>query len=180
MLTTNSGLMSMAEDNFRAPEGGQWYVLHVRPRCEKKTARCCMLAGAVCYLPLRLEARTYQRRRVEARKPLFPGYVFAAFRPDQRAEVLRSGSVANVLPVADQEGFVREIAQVSRALAAEPDLRSCRAVRNGMRVRIVGGPFQGLEGVVEKTQGRSRVTLNVDMIGLGVAIEVDENILECL
>jgi transcription antitermination factor NusG len=47
-------------------------------------------------------------------------------------------------------------------------------------VRITEGPFQGLEGIVVKAKGGARVIINVDMIGQGVAIEADEDILECL
>lgn len=162
-----------------AGNSGDWYVLHVRPRCEKKMAAYCASAPLASYLPLRLERKKYQRRRVEVWKPLFPGYVFARFRPDQRIFVLQSGQIARILEVKDQTKFINEIEQIRKALGADPTLPACPAITTGMIVRIKEGPFAGLEGTVIKAKGCARVILNVDMIGQGVAIEVDEDVLEC-
>jgi transcription antitermination factor NusG len=164
----------------RLPAGVSWHFLHVRPRCEKKAAAYCSGAKVPCYLPLRVERKKYQRRLVEVWKPLFPGYVFAGFRPDQKVVLLQSGQIARVLEVKDQARFAGEIEQVRKALAAEPELQACPAITGGMPVRITKGPFQGLEGIVVKTKGRARVTINVDMIGQGVTIEAAEDALECL
>jgi transcription antitermination factor NusG len=113
-------------------------------------------------------------------KPLFPGYVFVRFRAEQRISLLQSGQIVRVLEVKDQAGFAGEIEQIRQALGADPALRACPAITTGMAVRITEGPFQGLEGIVVKSKGVARVVINVDMIGQGVAIEVDEDILECL
>lgn len=166
-------------DSARDNDGG-WHVLHVRPRCEKKMAAYCANACRQCYLPLRLERKKYQRRQVEVWKPLFPGYVFARFRPEQRISVLQSGQIARILEVKDQAKFINELEQIRKALGADPGLQACPAITTGMTVRITAGPFQGLEGIVIKAKGQSRVILNVDMIGQGVAIEADEDVLECL
>lgn len=163
-----------------AGNDGGWHVLHVRPRCEKKMAAYCTNARLQCYLPLRLERKKYQRRQVEVQKPLFPGYVFARFRPEQRIFILQSGQIARILEVKDQLKFISEIEQIRKALETDPGLRACPAITTGMMVRITEGPFAGLEGIVIKSKGCARVILNVDMIGQGVAIEVDEDVLECL
>jgi len=162
------------------PAGTSWHVLHVRPRCEKKAAAYCLGAQLPCYLPLRVERKKYQRRLVEVWKPLFPGYVFAGFRPDQKMVLLQSGQIARILEVKDQAKFTGEIEQVRRALEADPELQACPVITGGMPVRITSGPFRGLEGIVVKTKGRARVTINVDMIGQGVVIETDEDALECM
>jgi len=163
-----------------AGNDGSWHVLHVRPRCEKKMAAYCANARLQCYLPLRLERKKYQRRQVEVQKPLFPCYVFARFRPEQRVFILQSGRIARILEVKDQVKFVSEIEQIRKAIETDPGLHACPAITTGMMVRITEGPFAGLEGIVIKYKGCARVILNVDMIGQGVAIEVDEDVLECL
>lgn len=159
---------------------GAWHVLHVRPRCEKKVATYCSTLPLQHYLPLRMERKKYQRRRVEVWKPLFPGYVFVRFQPEQRISVLQSGQIARILEVKDQLKFINEIEQIRKALGADPGLHACPAITTGMIVRITEGPFQGLEGVVVKSKGCARVIINVNMIGQGVAIEADEDVLECI
>jgi transcription antitermination factor NusG len=161
-------------------EGPRWHVLHVRPRCEKKTAEYCTTQSLESYLPLREETKIYQRRKVTVEKPVFTGYVFAVFDALQRLLVLKSNTVVRILDVLDQERFVYELAQVRKALTVDPSLGACQAFKQGSRVRIEGGPFQGLEGVVQVVKGKTRVMLNVEMIGQAVPVEVDQELLELI
>jgi len=170
----------MEENNVPNQDEACWHVLHVRPRCEKKTATYCSMLPLQHYLPLRMERKKYQRRQVEVWKPLFPGYVFVRFWPEQRISILQSGQIVRVLEVKDQARFVGEIEQIRKALGTDPALHACPAITTGVTVRITEGPFQGLEGIVVKAKGGARVIINVDMIGQGVAIEADEDILERL
>jgi len=192
----------MEANSISCQNDALWHVLHVRPRCEKKLAAYCSTLPLQHYLPLRMERKKYQRRNVEVWKPIFPGYVFAIFRPGQRISLLQSGQIVRVLEVKDQARFTGEIEQIRKALVADPGLQACPALTSGMTVRITAGPFQGLEGIVVKAKGQAsavvqgamadksprvppergqtRVIINVDIIGQGVAIEADEDILECL
>ncbi len=158
----------------------RWGVLHVRPRTEKKMAGYCAHGGYEHYLPLRRETKIYQRRKVTVEKPLFPGYVFARWDITTRAALLQSHLITRLIPVDDESRLLRELDQVRTALAADPTLAACRALTKGMRVRIQGGPFQGLEGRVESLRGPARVVLNVEIIGQGVAVEVAPILLERL
>lgn len=155
-----------------------WYVLHVKPRCEKKMAEYCAAHGLPCELPLREETKIYQRRKVTVHKPVFPGYVFLSFGADEKVTVLKSNLIVHVLSVVNQEQFVHELAQIRQALAVDPTLDACAAFQAGKRVLIRSGPFQGLEGVVQLVRGKAKVVLNVEMIGRALAVEVGIEILE--
>jgi transcription antitermination factor NusG len=155
-----------------------WHVLHVRPRCEKKMAEYTASLGLTADLPLRQETKVYQRRRVTVRKPVFPGYVFAVYRPEERAAVLRSNLIVRILEAVNQAQLVRELAQIRQALAVDPTLDACAAFTRGRWVRVRAGPFQGLEGVVQTVRHRTRVLLNVEMIGRAVAVEISMELLE--
>lgn len=155
-----------------------WYVIHVRPRCEKKLADYCRVRGVPHYLPLRVERKVYQRRKVEVWKPLFPGYVFVYVLTDQRVLMLKSRQVVRLLVVKDQDRFLEEIGQIRQALAVDPGLGACAVVARGTRVCILQGPFRRLEGVVSTLKGHTRVVLNVDIIGQAVAVEVGLDMLE--
>jgi len=98
-------------------------------------------------------------------KTAVPGYVFASFGADRRLLVVKSRQVVRLLAVKDQVRFVEEIGQIRRALDMDPGLGACAAVKRGTRVRILRGPFQGLEGVVSTLKGQTRIVLNVDIIG---------------
>jgi len=155
-----------------------WHVLHVKPRCEKKLAEYCRNHGVINDLPLREETKVYQRRKVTVQKPVFTGYVFVRFAPDEKLVVLKSNVIVRILAVEDQAKLISELDQIRTALTIDPTLDACAAFQAGKRVSIRSGPFQGLEGVVQTVKGKTKVILNVDMIGQALAVEVGMELLD--
>jgi transcriptional antiterminator RfaH len=157
-----------------------WHVLHLRPRSEKKVASICVIHGIEHYLPLREETKIYQRRKVTVHKPLFNGYLFAAFGPDQRIWLQRTNHLIRVLLPDDEAGLLHDLEQIRLALVADPRLEADVAYRVGRRIRIKAGPFGGIEGILAKMRGRVQVRLNVEMIGQSVALDVHRDLIEFL
>ena len=156
-----------------------WRVIYVRPRCEKKIAEYFTLHNVHHYLPLREETKVYQRRKVKVHKPVFPGYIFSDYAADDRVLVLNSHMIVRILEVDNQTAFLAALDQIRLALGVDPTLGACAAFTAGRAVRIVGGPFRGIEGVVKVLRGGgTRVVLNVEMIGQAVAVEVERDYLE--
>lgn len=147
-----------------------WYVLHVKPRTEKKVEACCRRYGCLAYLPLRARTRVIQRRRVRTEIPVFPGYVFARLSPDERLEMLQTNLLVRTLAPATARALVRDLRQIARALRAAPDLVTTDSFRTGDRVRIVSGPFRGIEGVVRRSHGRAVVILNIELLNQALEI----------
>jgi transcription antitermination factor NusG len=158
----------------------EWYVLHLRPRCEKKLGEYSRIYGVSYYLPLRRETKVYQRRKVTVEKPLFPGYFFCAFDNIGRRNLMKSDHILQVITPHSRRHLLHELAQIRRALRVDPTLSACSALATGRRVRILGGPFMGVEGLVQSLRGKNKVCLNVDMIGRAVAVEVDREYLEVI
>jgi transcription antitermination factor NusG len=107
--------------------------------------------------------------------PLFPGYVFVRLALWDRARVVQIASVARLvsfggLPVAlpDAEMTIMR-SGFSERMHAEP--HAFLAV--GRRVRITGGPFAGLEGVLERRKNNLRVVVSLELIQRSVAVDVD-------
>ena len=157
-----------------------WHVLYLRPRWEKKMAEYCQILGLTFYLPLRKETKIYQRRKVTVDKPVFPSYFFVSFDREGRLGLLKTNGIAKILTPHRQRPLLHELAQIRKALAVDSTLGSCAALKRGRRVRILGGPFMGIEGVVWGLKATSKVRLNVDMIGQAVAVEVDKEYLEII
>lgn len=165
------------QDSIQGPLS-RWYVVHAKPRCEKKLAEYCGAHAIEVDLPLREETKVYQRRKVTVHKPVFPGYVFLKYSDPDKTTVLKSNMIVRILPVANQQQLVRELGQIRQALSIDPTLDACAAYQAGRRVLIRSGPFQGLEGVVQTVKGRAKVVLNVEMIGRALAVEVGIELLE--
>jgi transcription antitermination factor NusG len=165
-------------ENINLGELPRWHVVHAKPRCEKKFSEFCMAHSIAVDLPLREETKVYQRRKVTVQKPVFPGYVFVNYLPVEKGTVLKSNMVVRILPVENQDQLIRELAQVRQALSIDPTLDACAAFQSGKRVLIRKGPFQGLEGLVQTVKGRTKVVLNVEMIGRALSVEVGIEFLE--
>jgi transcription antitermination factor NusG len=132
------------------------------------------------YLPLRHETKIYQRRKVSVDKPVFPGYVFVSFDRPGRVVLLRSNHIVRILTPVREDLFLQELDQVRKALAVDPTLGSCNALQAGKRVRIVAGPFMGIEGLISGLKSRTVVRLNVDLIAQAVALEIEREYLELI
>lgn len=157
-----------------------WKVIHVKPRCEKKLANYCRLWGITYYLPLREKTRVVQRRKVKVSLPLFSGYLFVSFDLSRRLELLQSNLIVRILEPRSSVGLLRNLVMVRRALQINPSLESAPPLKRGELVRILDGPFRGIEGRVERLAGTMKVVLNVEMIGQAIAVTANVEQVEVL
>jgi transcription antitermination factor NusG len=157
-----------------------WKVLFVKPRCEKKVAEHCLRHNIDFYLPIKEQVRVVQRQRRKVTLPLFPGYVFAVFPRRDRTTILQSHMVARILEPQRSMDLARSLVMIRRALAIAPELTPEPVLAKGMKVKIIDGPFMGIEGVVEKSISKIRVVLNIEMIGQSVAVSAEAGQLEIM
>jgi transcriptional antiterminator RfaH len=150
-----------------------WVVLHSRPRCEKKVADYCKRNELPWYLPLRKKIHQYGSRERSFWSPLFPGYVFCMVTPAKKSDIRQNRYVANLLDVLDQEKLVEQLRQINHALTVGEVVEVMPYLDSGRHVKVTGGVMKGLEGIVSRVKGRTRVIINVDMIRQSVAVEVD-------
>jgi len=150
-----------------------WFVAHTKPRREKKLVEYCERQGFASTLPCFDSAHKYRGKTVVFRKPLFPGYVFLELEPGQQESVRQNDIVANLLDVFDQETFRRQLQDILLALESNLGVRLAPAIGEGMRVRIKGGPLEGLEGWVEQRYGMTTVLLRLEFINQAAAVKVD-------
>lgn len=157
-----------------------WWVLHARPRCEKKLEQRLAQEGATVYLPLQKTLRVYRNKKIVFHKPLFPGYLFTRFPLTERADIFRLELVAGIIPVIDQEQFEHQIGQIRQALASQAPIEQYPFMKAGSQVRVKTGVFAGLEGLVIRETGRHQLVISVDVLQKSVAMEVDPAMLEAL
>jgi transcription antitermination factor NusG len=157
-----------------------WYVAHTRPRCEKKLLQYCgrekLHARLLCYQSV----HKYRGKTAVFKKPLFPGYVFLHIPAQKRGVVLQSDHLANLLEIADQDLFVRQLDEVTRALETDLEIRLAPTIGEGMRVKIKNGPLRGIEGWVEKRYGMTTVLLRLDFISQAAAVKLEASDLELI
>ena len=92
-----------------------WYVLHVKPRTEKKVARFLVEYGYFCHLPVYVKVTKVQRRKVRRELPLFPGYVFTRLLPEERLKMLQTNLLVRTIEIPNPRQAIHQLRQVKNA-----------------------------------------------------------------
>ena len=170
-------LEPVAEPAVVHVDGLRWVVVRTKPRCEKKFDHYCQAREITCYLPLRPSVRRYHDRVAEFLVPLFSGYAFCQVAPMDTAPVNQSQHVAQILmPDETMEAqLITELQSVQTLMRAAElgEIEVRPEIQVGNRVTIRSGPMQGLTGVVTRRKNKTRLTVNVEMVGHSVSLEAD-------
>ena len=150
-----------------------WYVLHVKPRAEKKVDDFLAALRVFHYLPLLRKETRVQRRKVVRFLPAFPGYVFTRLSQEERAQVFGTRNIVRTIPVAQPRRMIHQLRQVEHALRLPADLRVVEHFTEGEYVKIVSGPLCGLEGQVRRVGDSASIVLSVDILGRAIEASVD-------
>jgi transcription antitermination factor NusG len=157
-----------------------WWIIHTRPRCEKKMDAWFTAQGMDRYLPTRPKKRSYPGKTVTFQHPLFPCYAFGSFSLLERNAVYGSGHAAAVLEVVEQKQFLHELEQIRHALHTGLEAKDCAYLSVGKRARVTVGKLRGFEGIVLRGNHKTRLVLSVEMLQRSVAVEIDPAWLEPL
>ncbi len=156
----------------------RWWVLHTMSRQEKAVAAALMSRGVEHLLPLVKKVRYHGRRKLVSELPLFAGYVFLKGSAEDAWELDRNKRLAQIIEVADQAQLEWELQNIRMALAAEAPLDAYPYLEQGVRVEVRGGPFRGMQGVVESRAAMDRLILQVQTLGQAASIEIDGALLD--
>lgn len=169
-------LQSPEEDGSLLPPAGGWYACYTRPRAEKKVHLMLGERAVESYLPAVPRVHRWRDRRRTVIVPLFPSYVFA--RTDSLLTVLETPGVCGVVrfesrPALIPDSDIRNIERFVQALTGAGRVKARPvAFQQGERVRITGGPFAGVEGVVVRRRNHRRVMVGLAAIGAGFEVDV--------
>jgi transcription antitermination factor NusG len=149
-----------------------WYVLHVKPRTEKKTVDFLKSYGYFYHLPVYLKITKVQRRKVRRELPIFPGYVFTKLFPDERLKMLQTNLIVQTITVPKPREMIHQLRQISRASRSKPEMRPVHPFKIGDLVRVKYGPLRGTEGYVKRDGAQATLCLNVEILGAAVEISI--------
>ncbi|MBI1904254.1 MAG: UpxY family transcription antiterminator [Planctomycetes bacterium] len=151
-----------------------WLVLYTKSRQEKALARCLLALEIPFYLPLIAKTTICRGRRFRSRVPVFTNYLFLFASTDERVRALQTNRISRVLPVGDPERLEFDLRQLQRLIASDAPLTIESRLTPGRRVRIRIGVLAGLEGVVVRRQGKSRLIISVNYLQQGASVEIED------
>jgi transcriptional antiterminator NusG len=159
---------------------GQWWVAHTKSRNEKALAHDLINRNMSYFLPMSWKVRRKSRRTIRSLLPLFGGYLFFCGSENERTELWRTDRVANLIEVKDQQKLIKELVQIEQALRAGAPLVPHKYIKTGQKCRVIAGPLLGLQGVVVKTKGATRLVLQVDLLGQAASVEIGIDVIEAV
>jgi len=155
--------------------GAAWYAVQVRTTHEKRIAQMLEQKGYEYFLPLYRVRRRWSDRIKEMEQPLFPGYLFCRFAPSARVGLLKTDGVARVVGIGSVPMPIDEIEiqAIQQAVGSGLDVRPHAFLSEGQRVRIEGGPFEGIEGRIVEIRKRHRLVLAISLLRRAISMEID-------
>lgn|GEM_PF-4355171 len=156
---------------------GRFWLVQVRPLFEQRFARDLDSAGVDYFLPMTRIRRTRidrgRQRQITQTRPLFPPYLFVNLAPDDRPDaVVRSIASPKLIKIVNQLQIKHELTQLECALDIDDTLTACPIIREGEGVRVVDGPFIGLQGHAVHQDGQCRVQFRASLLGQCVEVTV--------
>lgn len=158
-----------------------WYAVHTRSRHEDRAFLGLQQKSLNVFLP-KIEVWSQRKdRRKKILIPMFSGYIFvelANIDNDTKLEVLKTFGVVRILgkphghepvPVPDYQ-----IEAIQRIVSSKIEVQQFQYPKVGERAKIVNGPFQGVEGLVVKTDlERELFVITIDLLQRSVAIKLE-------
>jgi transcription antitermination factor NusG len=165
-----------------APGERNWYAVFTVPQNEKSVVKHLNLREVESFLPTYETVRVWKnRQRMKIVLPLFPSYLFVRINRRERAKVLQSPGVLQI--VGNGKEYVAlpdpEIEFLRTGLCKER-VEPCREFFIGEKVRIKRGVMQGVCGTLMRKASGLRFVLSLELINQHVAAQVDIEDLEPL
>ncbi|TKJ34786.1 MAG: hypothetical protein CEE38_16635 [Planctomycetes bacterium B3_Pla] len=157
---------------------GTWWVAHTKARFEKAFARDMSGHGIGYFLPMREKTIFSGGRKRRVMIPFFTSYVFVCGTEPDRYTALTTNRLCQMIDVIDQDGLIRELSRIEKALLSGAVIDHYPHLPVGDRCRVVSGPMMGTEGVVvERRDEKAHMVLEVTILGQSTVVEVDADLL---
>jgi len=134
-----------------------------------------MQQGIEPLLPTVKRLSQWKDRKKEVEVPLFSGYCFVRFNAEQKLPVLKTVGVVGIVgggqrpePIPDEEITAIQTLMTS-VLPYDPH----PYLQEGMKVEVIRGPLQGIQGILLRKDKRHRLILGVRIIQQAAAVEIN-------
>ena len=156
----------------------EWWLIHSKPRQEKRLAAQLKALDVPHYLPV-TDCRSVTRGRPRITKaPLFAGYLFLHGSFEQRRSALATNRIVATHRIGDPIGAVKQLRDLADLIEKGVPLRIEERLAAGQYVQVKSGPLKGKCGVVMKRAGRTRLFVLVNELLGGVSLDIEQHLLE--
>lgn len=159
----------------------KWRAVYTVPQHEKLAVRHLDLRGIESFLPVYETVRVWRnRQRMKLVLPLFPTYLFVRINSEERARVLQSPGVLQIVGNGGSACIPDTEVEFFRSGFCRKRIEPYSDLVIGEKVRIRSGAMQGLQGTLIRKSNGMRFVLSVELINQNAAIQVDADVLELI
>ena len=173
--------IDIAESELCKPLVKYWYAVYVRSRHEKKVYHLFEEKGLESSLPLIKTTRQWSDRKKKVEVPLFRGYVFVRINIGKdKLNIIKTDGVVKFIGIKKKPSRIpdEEIHWVHMMVEESNTVQNEKEIPLGQKVRVIAGPFKGVEGVVMRAGNQSRLVVVIESIMHAVSLEISPNYLE--
>lgn len=157
----------------------RWYLVRTKPNAEATALRNLERQGYLAYFPRLSQSLPHRGRWRDRVVPLFPGYLFLGLDEGRQplAPVRSTTGVAAAVRFGASYAVVPDAVIAGLRARANPETGLHRLslptkLAPGARVRILAGPFDGLEGIFERECGDDRAIVLLSVLGQSASVRV--------
>lgn len=173
----------------------QWYAMRAYKNEVRAEEQINAHPALECFVAKRYELRTYHGKRVKKLVPLIPSLIFVRGRRSEIQQFKQRNQYLQYIGSSINEGRFRALvvpcqqmeAFIAIARQHESDIKymtpSEVALVKGCRVRIIGGTFDGVEGVLlyDKAKNSNRVVVSLpESLGSISSAEISPDLIEVI
>lgn len=159
-----------------------WVAVYTQARSEKQVLKRLEDQGFEAYLPIVDVKRQWSDRIKLVSVPLFNSYIFVKIKKNELIAIRDTQGVVFVVAFKNEVATIQdsEIESIRRFVAAKQEIfvEETRRLRKGAAVRIVDGPFAGMEGTLVDDCKNGNFAVRIDAIGLSLVTHIDRLMLE--
>lgn len=158
-----------------------WHVLHVVANHEKRVAQHLTSRSLEHYLPLYTQRSKWSDRSVLLERPLFTGYIFVRFTPQERRTLISTPGVLRLLGDQDTDTVsAEELQRIQEGLAQGYVMRPHASIPVGTAVQVRSGVFEGVIGKVAEIRRECKVIIAMSAVQQCFSLEVGLDDVEVL
>ena len=175
-------------NKIQEPEAKVWYAIRVTFNREMKVKEDLDLRGIESFIPMKYVIGTRRGRRVKKLVPTIHNLIFFHIEPS----LMKEYKATTRLPIR----YIMNPATKKPVVVPDKEMKNFIAVAGtyeeqlvyitpkpgqftrGDKVRILGGPFEGAEGILKRVKGDSRVVVSVQGLVAIVTTSIHPSLLD--
>ena len=162
----------------------QWVAIYTKARAEKKVDEKFGEMGMEHYLPLHKVLRRWSDRKKMVEVPLFSSYTFVRMCKMDKIRVRETPGVAFIVDFGGVEAIVsdKEIDAIKGLIDSEIEMHvaAIQQLKKGAKVRVLGGPLEGYEGVLVSNCKEGNFAVEIQAISSCLLMSIESDLLEVI